>query len=70
MKKNVDEDGRIYFSIKSAGKEYRYYEDDVVTPDDVWNIPILQQDPERVGFYSQKPETYCKNCRAFTNEMI
>lgn len=70
MKKNVDEDGRIYFSIKSAGKEYRYYEDDVVTPDDVWNIPILQQkDPERVGFYSQKPERLiARIIGAFTNE--
>ncbi|MBS6480630.1 MAG: site-specific DNA-methyltransferase [Dialister sp.] len=57
MKKNIDSDGRIYFSIKSNGKEYRYYEDDLITPDDVWDIPILQQkDPERIGFYSQKPE--------------
>lgn len=57
MKKSVDSDGRIYFSIKSNGKEYRYYEDDLITPDDVWDIPILQQkDPERTGFYSQKPE--------------
>lgn len=57
MKKNVDEDGRVYYSIKSAGKEYRYYEDDLITPDDVWNVSILQQkDPERTGFNSQKPE--------------
>lgn len=57
MKKGVDEDGRVYYSIKSAGKEYRYYEDDLVTPDDVWDISILQQkDPERTGFNSQKPE--------------
>lgn len=57
MKKNIDSEGRIYFSIKSNGKEYRYYEDDLITPDDVWDIPILQQkDPERTGFYSQKPE--------------
>lgn len=57
MKKSIDDDGRIYFSIKSNGKEYRYYEDDLVTPDDVWEISILQQkDPERTGFFSQKPE--------------
>lgn len=57
MKRNVDEDGRVYYSIKSAGKIYKYYEDDLVTPDDVWNISILQQkDPERMGFNSQKPE--------------
>lgn len=57
MKKNIDVDGRIYYSIKSAGKEYRYYEDDIVVPSDVWDISILQQqDPERTGFNSQKPE--------------
>lgn len=57
MKKNVDDDGKIYYSIKSAGKVYKYYEDDLVTPDDVWDVSILQQkDPERMGFNSQKPE--------------
>ena len=57
MKRNVDEDGRVYYSIKSAGKIYKYYENDLITPDDVWNISILQQkDPERMGFNSQKPE--------------
>ena len=58
MKKQVDEDGRVFFSIKSAGKEYRYYEDEKVVPDDVWSdINHLQQkDPERSGFLTQKPE--------------
>ncbi|OYS61105.1 DNA methyltransferase [Limosilactobacillus reuteri] len=57
MKKNIDDDGRVYYSIKSAGKIYKYYEDDLVTPDDVWDVSILQQkDPERMGFNSQKPE--------------
>lgn len=57
MKKDVDDDGKIYYSIKSAGKVYKYYEDDLVTPDDVWDVSILQQkDPERMGFNSQKPE--------------
>lgn len=28
MKREVDEDGRTYFSIKSAGKIYKYYEDE------------------------------------------
>lgn len=57
MKRNVDDDGKVYYSIKSAGKIYKYYEDDLVTPDDVWNVSILQQkDPERMGFNSQKPE--------------
>lgn len=61
MKRNVDKDGRIYWSIKSGKKEYRYYEDDFLTPDDVWDdINHLQQkDPERerAGKYpTQKPE--------------
>ena len=56
MKRSVDEDGRVYFSIKSNGKEYKYYEDDIVLYDDVWEIPHLQQrHPERTGFGTQKP---------------
>lgn len=70
MKKNIDENGKVYYSIKSAGKEYRYYEDDIVIPSDVWNISILQQkDPERVGFNSQKPERLlARIIGAYTNE--
>lgn len=57
MKKGIDEDGRTYFSIKSNGKEYRYYEDEKVVPDDVWEISHLQQkDPERIDYPTQKPE--------------
>ena len=57
MKKNIDEDGRVFYSIKSNGKIYKYYEDDKVVPVDVWNISHLQQqDPERTGFNTQKPE--------------
>ena len=58
MKRGIDPDGRIYFSIKSAGKIYKYYEDEKITPDDVWNdINHLQQkDPQRTGFITQKPE--------------
>ena len=56
MKRSVDIDGRVYFSIKSNGKEYKYYEDDIVSFDDVWDIPHLQQKhPERTGFGTQKP---------------
>ncbi len=58
MKREIDEDGRVYFSIKSAGKIYRYYEDEKITPPDVWtDLSHLQQkDPERVGYTTQKPE--------------
>ena len=57
MARKVDADGRMYSSIKSGGKEYRYYDDDPVYPGDVWSdISFLQQrDPERTGFVTQKP---------------
>lgn len=58
MKKAVEPDGRVYYSIKSAGKIYKYYEDEGVIPSDVWSdISHLQQkDPERMGYPTQKPE--------------
>ena len=58
MKRGVDPDGRVYHSIKSAGKVYKYYEDQGVIPSDVWSdISHLQQkDPERMGYPTQKPE--------------
>lgn len=58
MKRFIDEDGRICFTIRSAGKIYTYYEDTPVFPSDVWDdIEHLQQkDTERVGYATQKPE--------------
>ena len=57
LKRCVDEDGRTYRSIISAGKEYRYYDDEPTYPGDVWtDISHLQQrDPERTGYATQKP---------------
>jgi DNA modification methylase len=56
MKKSMDEDGRTYYSIKSAGKIYKYYSDEGVIPSDVWQIPYLNnKDPERTGYPTQKP---------------
>jgi len=57
MKRSVDENGRSYRSIVSAGKEYRYYDDEPAYPGDVWDdISHLQQkDPERSGYETQKP---------------
>lgn len=57
MRRQVDEQGRAYRSIRSGGKEYRYYDDDPVPPSDVWtDIAHLQQkDPERCGYPTQKP---------------
>lgn len=58
LKRNVDTDGRVYFSARVGGKEYRYYADALVPPDDVWmDISDLQhKDPERCGYDTQKPE--------------
>lgn len=57
MRRQVDEKGRSYSSIRSGGKEYRYYDDAPVYPGDVWtDISHLQQrDPERTGYATQKP---------------
>lgn len=62
MKRRVDEDGRIYYAIKSGGREYRYYEDDLVYPSDVWDDieQLHQRDPERTGYSAQKPEALLK----------
>ena len=58
MRRFIDENGRICFTIRSAGKIYTYYEDTPVFPSDVWDdIEHLQQkDTERVGYATQKPE--------------
>ena len=58
MKRGEDEDGRKYWSIKSSGKIYKYFDDEKLTPDDVWDqISHLQQkDPERLGYPTQKPK--------------
>lgn len=62
MKRSVDEDGRVYYSIRTGGKEYRYYEDDAIYPSDVWDDieHLHQRDPERTGFVTQKPSALIK----------
>jgi site-specific DNA-methyltransferase (adenine-specific)/adenine-specific DNA-methyltransferase len=57
MKKNVDTNGRIRWTIRSAGRLYSYDEDTPMTPADVWNdiSHLHQRDPERNGFATQKP---------------
>lgn len=58
MKRRIDADGRIYFSIRSGSKTYKYYEDSLVFPGDVWDDieHLHQRDPERTGYATQKPE--------------
>ncbi|MDL2234812.1 site-specific DNA-methyltransferase [Christensenellaceae bacterium OttesenSCG-928-L17] len=58
MKRFIDKDGRVAYSIRSNGKTYVYHEDMPVYPSDVWmDIEHLhQRDPERTGYATQKPE--------------
>ena len=58
LKRETDPDGRVFFSVRSAGKIYRYYADEGVPPSDVWTdlSHLHQRDPERVGYPTQKPE--------------
>ncbi len=58
MKREVDEEGRVFWSINSGGKIYRYYQDSKVYPSDVWTdiSHLHQRDPERTGYDTQKPE--------------
>jgi site-specific DNA-methyltransferase (adenine-specific) len=57
MRKRVDTDGHVYWTIRSAGRIYTYDEDQPMTPSDVWcDISHLhQKDPERNGYATQKP---------------
>jgi hypothetical protein len=56
MKRGV-EGGRPYYTRTSAGRVYRYYEDDIVSIGDVWaDIPeIAPKDEERLGWEGQRP---------------
>ena len=57
MRKQVGDDGRVHWTIRSAGRLYVYNEDQLMRPTDVWSdISHLQQkDPERNGYATQKP---------------
>ncbi|NBR59342.1 MAG: site-specific DNA-methyltransferase, partial [Opitutaceae bacterium] len=71
MKRGVEEDGRAFWSIKSAGKIYKYYDDEKITPPDVWtDISHMQQhDPQRVGYPTQKPSALLERIiKASSNE--
>ena len=71
MKRGQDPDGRKFWSIKSAGKIYKYYDDEKITPADVWTdmSHIQQKDPQRVGYPTQKPEALLERIiKASSNE--
>ena len=71
MKKEIDSDGRVYWSITSAGKVYKYYGDEKIIPADVWvDISHIQQkDPQRLGYPTQKHEKLLERIiKASSNE--
>jgi len=57
MRKHVDPDGHITWTIRSAGRLYTYDEDAIMTLSDVWSdiSHLHQKDPERNGYATQKP---------------
>jgi len=57
MRKLVDADGHVQWTIRSAGQLYTYDQDAIMTPSDVWSdiSHLHQKDPERNGYASQKP---------------
>ncbi len=57
MKKNVDSNGHVHWTIRSAGRLYSYDEDTPMTSADVWNdiSHLHQKDPQRNGYATQKP---------------
>ncbi|MBE5776078.1 MAG: site-specific DNA-methyltransferase [Clostridiales bacterium] len=70
MKRQVDENGRAYRTIKSGGKTYTYYDDAPVYPGDVWtDVSHLQQkDPQRTGYDTQKPVALLKRIISCTTQ--
>ena len=58
MRKEIGVDGRILWSIRSAGRIYTYSEDSTMSVEDVWSdiSHLHQRDPERTGYATQKPE--------------
>ena len=57
MRKVVDSDGRVNWTISSHGRTYSYGEDSLMTPSDVWSdiSHLHQKDPQRKGYATQKP---------------
>ncbi|GHO96116.1 site-specific DNA-methyltransferase [Reticulibacter mediterranei] len=58
MRKEVGQDGKVTWSIRSAGRIYTYDEDTLMALSDVWSdiSHLHQKDPERTGYATQKPE--------------
>lgn len=75
MKRNVDEQGRHYRTIRSGGRVYIYYDDEPSYPDDVWaDVSQMQQkDPQRTGYATQKPQALLDRiirCSTRKNDLV
>ena len=71
LKKEVDENGRIYRTIKSAGKIYKYYDDEPVLLPDVWFDVLIRYYlcKKVVNYETQKPEALLERIiKASSNE--
>jgi DNA modification methylase len=67
----TDEDGRRFQEVRSGGKVYKYYTDELKNADDVWNFGIISQrdKTERVDYPTQKPEELIERIiKASSNE--
>ena len=58
MRKEIGPDGRIAWTIRTAGRVYTYDENKLMSPADVWSdiSHLHQKSPERTGYATQKPE--------------
>lgn len=58
MRKEITPDGRITWTIRTAGRVYTYDENKLMLPADVWSdiSHLHQKSPERTGYATQKPE--------------
>jgi site-specific DNA-methyltransferase (adenine-specific)/adenine-specific DNA-methyltransferase len=57
MRRSVDANGNVSYTIRTNGKVYAYPAHSLIYPSDVWaDIPHLhQRNPERIGYATQKP---------------
>ena len=57
MRRELDADGQIHWTIRTSGRVYSYSENSLMTPADVWSDinHLHQKDPERSGYATQKP---------------
>jgi site-specific DNA-methyltransferase (adenine-specific)/adenine-specific DNA-methyltransferase len=70
MRKVLEADGHVTWTIRSAGRIYTYDENSLMTPADVWNdiSHLHQKDPERNGYATQKPEALLQRLMLASSE--